>query len=622
MSTSMRTWLASIGLLFSAIVLTSEADPQFLGSRAMLALVVLFSHAWIIAVGERACPNRGGVDIPRFPLGPRLLSVRPGLLSQCLVPVMMLGVVTRNYVVLGVGVAVVLVLTTDVLRQSMIWLLPAVAVVMGLLTMDEFHTLGDLVTSAQHWVAMGVLIGLWALVLSGTLLRTDVAGLKPKGRLVANLASLPGYYLAFFVLTRTSFAGTQPDLLGLMAVLLAGGVLQTMVIGFLARSAEIKVRSEREFPSVNAVSIGIAMMPMLLCVTAMLVGTIVSMGPAAEAISNRSSWVGLMAFCLIIPLVPAVGLVSSALDRVDGRGSRRGRLCSIAGLIFWVVAGPAAMTVLYSPEGPLTMLRGMFPPVGGWQPIVAEVGGSSFLLGETFGGDLMLFGMPAADMCRSVTLMVACCALLTAGYVRHAACGLRGTTWGTVFISLGLQVLGIVLLQPRIGAVAAALVTAATCFVMHLVDKQSGEEVEEGEDVVCAFNNFDDDDELLDEDDEPGVLEPGHAVLPPEVSSESIGLDLDDEELGEPIVEPVSEPVVGVDADRSPGVPVEVAGDTPPGAGVENGADFAIDMLPDDPFFNPPVDSPTHRRSLNPAPNPEPPRIDDQEPDPSQPVQR
>ena len=94
MSTVARTWLAGLALLFSALVLCASADPQGLGPRAMIALVVLFGHAWVVAVGERACPARGGVDIPRFSLGPRLLSVRPGLLSQCMVPVMMLGVVS------------------------------------------------------------------------------------------------------------------------------------------------------------------------------------------------------------------------------------------------------------------------------------------------------------------------------------------------------------------------------------------------------------------------------------------------------------------------------------------------------------------------------------------------
>jgi len=613
MSTSMRTWLASMGLLFSAVVLTSDADPQYLGSRAMLALVVLFSHAWIVAVGERACPNRGGVDIPRFPLGPRLLSVRPGLLTQCLVPVMMLGVVTRNYVVLGIGVAVVLVLTTDVLRQSLLWLLPAVAVIMGLLTMDEFHSLGDLLVSAQHWLGTGVTIGLWALVLSGTLLRTDVAGLKPKGRLVATLASLPGYYLAFFVLTRTGFAGSQPDLLGLVGVLLAGGVLQTMIVGFLAKPADILARGEREFPSVNAVSVGTALMPMLLCVTALLVATIVSMGPTAEALANRSAWVGLMAFCMIIPIVPAVGLVSSALDRVDGRGSRRGRLCSIAGLIFWFVAGPAALTVAYAPDGPVSVLRAVFPPVGGWQPVVAESSGEgAFLFGQFLGGDLLLFGLPAADMCRAVTLMLAGVAVLTAGYVRHAACGLKGTTWGTVFIVLGLQVLGIVLLQPRLGPAAAALMTAAACLVMHLVDVQAGEEVEEGEDGVCAFTNFADEEEL---EDEPVVAsEAGDArVVPSQVilgETESIGLDLADEDEDDD-VEPVIE-----DEPELPGVPAAGVPEAQPTAGAPDPElEFVIDELPDDPFFNPPADSPTHRRSLNPAPQPAPPRTDDQEPE-------
>ena len=51
--------MASLALCFSGLILTANADPQFLGNRTMLALVIVFAHAWILAVTERACPARG-----------------------------------------------------------------------------------------------------------------------------------------------------------------------------------------------------------------------------------------------------------------------------------------------------------------------------------------------------------------------------------------------------------------------------------------------------------------------------------------------------------------------------------------------------------------------------------
>lgn len=596
--------MASLALCFSALVLTADADPQFMGMRAMLALVIVFAHAWVLAVTERACPARGGVDIPRFALGPRLLSIRPGLIAQCLVPVMMLGVVSRSTLVLGLGVAVVFVLTTDVLRQSLIWVIPVTAAVMGLLTMDEFHVLGDLLTSAQRWMGVALTIGVWTLVLAGSLLRTDVAALKPKGQLIAFLAAVPGYLGAFYIMTRTGFAGIQPGLLGVAVVLLAGGVVQSVVVGFLSGSAEIGPRTAAEFSRVKAGSVGMGVMPMLLLVTALMTMMMVTVGARGEALAGRPVWVGLMALCMLIPLVPGAAIVASGLDRVDGRGgSLRNRRIALGVLGAWFFAGPMALSWLYAPGGLLASLAEVFPPVGGWRPIVAESGASSFLMGTALGGDLMLFGVPAADMCRAATVMVATVSLMCAALVRHAACGLKGTTWGTLGIALVLQVAGIIFLQPQIGPGGAAVVTAAVCMLMLLVDARAGEEVEDSEEAVCEFDG------LLDAsvagesvpDDSPvglGVglgiglsVEPPPQIVPDTVPAGVAGVfdedwepdvDVEDAEIPDPFAESFR---------GKKGTPIEpdVAPKVEP---VDDG--FVIDELPDDPFFaHPSAGAPT-----------------------------
>jgi hypothetical protein len=598
MSTVLRTWLASIALCFSALVLTADADPQFLGTRAMLALVIVFSHAWILAVTERACPARGGVDIPRFALGPRLLSIRPGLIAQCLVPVMMLGVVTRSTLVLGLGVAVVFVLTTDALRQSLIWVIPVCAAVMGLLTMDEFHVLSDLMTSAKEWLGVGLTISVWALILGGTLLRTDVAAIKPKGQLIAFLASVPGYLGAFYIMTRTGLAGTQPGILGVAVVLLAGGLVQTVVVGFLAHAADITPRTAAEFPRVQAGSVGMGVLPLLLCVTALLGMALVTVGARGESLAGRQAWVGLMALSMLIPLVPAAALVASGLDRVDGRGgSHRNRRVALGALGAWLVAGPMALSWIYAPNGPISQLSTLFPSIGGWKPIVSASGASSVLGGTALGGDLVLFGLPAADMCRAATLMVGSVALYSAGLVRHAACGLKGTSWGTLGIALGLQLAGIVFLQPRLGPAGAAVVTAAVCLLMLIIDARIGEEVEDSEEAVCEFDG------LLDavvvgesvEDNTPvemGIglsIEPAPQIVPDKVPAPPGVFEVDwvphetieDAEIPDPFEESFR---------GKKGTPIEPDPEVSPTIDAAGG-EFAIDQLPDDPFFASPTDS-------------------------------
>ena len=574
MSTVFRTWLASAALCFSALVLTVDADPQFLAARAMLVMLVVFLHAWVLAVTERACPTRGGVSIPRFALGPRLLSIRPGLISQCLVPVMILGLVMRSTAVLGFGVAAVLVLTTDALRRSLIWVIPATSLVMALLTMNEFHVLGDLLTSARQWVSVGLTAGVWVLIVAGPLLRTDVASIKPKGQLIALVASAPGYLGAFYVMTQTGFAGTQPGLMGVAVVLLAGGVVQSVVLGLFAQVAQIGPRVATEFPRVQARAIGMGVMPMLLCVTALMGLVIVSVGERGDAAAARRVWAALMALCMLIPLVPAAALVASGLDRVEGRGgSRRNRALALGCLAAWFVAGPSVLSWMYAVSGPMAQLNEVFTPVGGLRPIAAGSGATSFVLGTRLGGDLSLFGLPVADICRATTLMVASVALLSTQLLRHAACGLKGSGWGLITTGLALQALGITFLQPHIGPTGAALITAASALLVLLIDARVGEKVEAVEEPVCEFDGFSESPSNAEGvEDEPETIR-------------ELGLSMEFVSGVVPEPKPVAVEGGSDEAWGRAQLP-DPRDDQPAPHAASSGDDFVIDELPDDPFFS------------------------------------
>ena len=124
MSNSLRCWLAGLLLAFSVIVLTAGSDPRDFGARGLLLLAVLFTHVWVIAVAERVGSDRGGVEIKRFPIGPRRVQARPGLGGQFLVPVALLGLATMDWRVAAVVLAVVCVLSIDVLRGLMVYTCP------------------------------------------------------------------------------------------------------------------------------------------------------------------------------------------------------------------------------------------------------------------------------------------------------------------------------------------------------------------------------------------------------------------------------------------------------------------------------------------------------------------
>lgn len=495
MSVTLRCWFAASALGFSSLILCSGSDPRSLGLRAVIAMVAVFTHVWVIAVAERACTDRGGVSLKRFPLGSRLVEGRSDLLPQFLVPVALLGLASHSVEMGLAGLAVVLCLSIHAFRKSMPYVLPVAAVIYGLSTMDEFHTMGDLVVTARGWVTGALALAGWTLVLAGPLLRTDVSGtLLPKARLVAMLASLPGYLLAFFIFTRTPLAGTQQDLMAVGFALLAGGTLQSLLLSLLSKSAEVEDRLQEDFPWVEPRDVGIALMPLTMPLLAVVAFSWVRLPASYAALAIPSAWAGLLVLALIIPAIPAAGLVGAALDRLDRRSRGRAGVVT-AGVAFalWFAFGPVVVEWMYAAGGPLDAMRSSFPTGGPWVARSGE-GGTAALGGMSLGGGVTLYGIPVADLVRGGTLMMLGVSALTARYLRHAEEGLMGVGFGTMTIAWVLQILLCALLMPRLGPTGAALATAATCLVMLAVDVLTGERsVYEDED------EFDDQAELLPE---------------------------------------------------------------------------------------------------------------------------
>jgi hypothetical protein len=478
MSVTLRCWFAGPLLAASALVLCAGSDPRSLASRAVIFMVALFAHVWVIAVAERTCPDRGGLASKRFLLGSRLLEGRSDLLVQFLVPVALLGLASHSFKLAAVGTLIVVVLSIQVFRKALPILLPIGGLIYALVSMDEFHTLGDLLLTAQGWVMGAMAFACWSLVLSGPLLRTDVAGrLLPKARLVALLAGLPCYALAVVLFTWTPLAGTQTDMLALAVALLAGGVVQSLVLSMLSRSAEIEDRAQLDFPWVEPRDVGIALMPLTMPLLAVVAFGWVRLPTAWAALAIPSAWAGLLALALIIPAIPAAGLVGAALDRLDGRSRGRGAVV-FAGALFalWFAFGPLIVQWIYAEGGPMDGLRSTFPTSGTWIARSAD-DGQAALGGTVLGGGLTLYGIAVADLVRGATLMMLGVSALCARYLRHAALGLIGVGFGTMTIAWVLQILLCFLLMSKLGPMGAALGTTATCLVMLAVDVRTGERV-------------------------------------------------------------------------------------------------------------------------------------------------
>ena len=124
MTTTLRTWIAAVALAFSAFVLTLSSQPEELGGRVLAPLLVIFIVAWLVAVGERATIPRGGLRLPRFPLGPRLLQVRPGLGAQYATLLLVLGVVA-GWKVAGWASLITAMITIHAVRKVAWYVVPA-----------------------------------------------------------------------------------------------------------------------------------------------------------------------------------------------------------------------------------------------------------------------------------------------------------------------------------------------------------------------------------------------------------------------------------------------------------------------------------------------------------------
>ncbi len=487
MSTTSRTWIAGCMLALSAIILSLAASPVGLGVRAGLGMFVLFAHVFLVAVGERSCTSRGGLRIKRFPLAPRLIRTDPHLFPQFLVLIVVLWFVARSlglepamvWTVPAVALVAVTVLSVDLLRKIAPFLLPVVALVFALVTMEEFHTLGDLLDTVKTWIDLLLKFILISVVLLGPTLRTDVAPpYKRMGTVGTLVAGVPTYLGAVYIVTQTTLgANLGPfarDMFAIALMLLVGGLLQSLLAGLFGRSGELIERDPDFVPSVNGHRVGQALMPMLVPLIAFLMLFVMPLEGQAAAADPRA-WAGVFAMLMWIPLVPAAALVADALDRVDGperlnadgpqaaaaagRAHRATRPVALALFALWFFLGPYALVWFYAPGG-----------------MAHSIGQALHLSAETVAThpdgsqELLLYGLPAGDLLRAVTVMVFVAAFLSVRYVRYARRGFHSVGWPSLLLLLALQVGTSFWLVPRVGPSGAALAGALAAVVLLVVN--------------------------------------------------------------------------------------------------------------------------------------------------------
>jgi hypothetical protein len=458
MSTTTRTWIAASLLSVSALILTLNSHPVGFGGRAGIGMLILFINAWIIAVGERSIVSHGGLRIKRFPLSPRLLATEPGTYPQMLVMIAFIGVVTNSLQIAGVALVVVSVLYVRFLRMVAPFIIPVGAALTALLTMDEFHTLGDLVGTTKEWGLGLVWAGLAVVTLTGPIVRTDgSAPYKKVGWVVVLLAGIPAYALGLVLMTQTNFflhPNLSPygyDVLAIGLGVLLGGVLQSLIVSSLASQTGLVERDPETVPAVSGHRIGMGLMPLLMPLLAWRLLAWVPMDEASKSLATPAAWAGLMALLLIVPAVPAAALVAQGMDRADGRVDPKwsGRI-ALGLLAGWFVLGPDVLRLLYQPEGIGAALRGLFGLGGTMGPVSTP---------DTM-GSLMLYGVSVTDLCRGVTLMLAASAALSVRYLRVAAAGEKSIGWKPLIMLVALQGGASWWLMPRVGPVGAPLAAA------------------------------------------------------------------------------------------------------------------------------------------------------------------
>jgi hypothetical protein len=473
-STALRCWIAGVALLASGLVLATRSPVGDLAGWGPAALMVVLVNAWAIAVSERAGSPRG-LRTPRFPLGRRLAMVEPGVGGAALVVMGLVALCTRSWEVTAWVALILAILGVGALRRAAWFLVPATAIVHGLLTMDEFHTLGDLLGELN-----GGLAGLaWAvgqaLVVCGPLLRTDVAALGWFGRWVAVLASLPGYVGAAWLAGHVPAVAELPAPVLFLVVLLAGGVAQSMLLGALSWAVSVSDRPAATASPASPYRVGMALLPgflPLLLVAALPLAPWPEGSFAAGVDAAPEVWAAALLVLLLVPAVPAAALVGAALDRVDGRrGTGFAGSVGLGGLLVWLAIGPQLLPRLLEPDGPIARLAVLCGLGGRAATVRAALAAGS--------GDgppaLVLMGLPAGETCRAMTGLVLAVALLAARRVRHARPGGRRLGWTGPALLLALSAGGAWVLAERMGPPGMALGPVAACVLMLAVDLVRGE---------------------------------------------------------------------------------------------------------------------------------------------------
>lgn len=496
---SLRTLIAAVAMAGCALLVASRYRPETIALNAPLLLFVVFVHAWVIAVGERSAMTSGGLRVPRFPLGGRVLhtkrppvapmflfAVSAGFVSGAWGP----GYVAPNLFVLGVALLVATIMSFEALRRWSKVLIPAALAIHALSTMAEFHTLGNLVDTASDWLRTLITGGIVAVIVAGPFIRTDVSGLSSGARVFALIAALPAYVGGFWI--DVSFLGVSLDGISRIGLaLLAGGLAQTLVVGLVLPVFGQSDRAHADVPLVNTTNVGLALLPMLLPLAVWMAMRTLVAGPvggvpewlAAAGMPDvpRDAWVGLYVVLAIVPLALGSVLVASGLDRVDGKGGRTAGFAAMGALAAWFAVGPEALAWLLASDGPLVGFASAVGIGGAGDGLVVDRSGAAAFapLAMLPGADVAILGVPVADVCRAVTLMVGTCATLALRYLGYGRPRVRGMGWHLpVFLTMlfagsawfAAPYLGM------LGPIVAATLVAALMLVVDVVFGQPAPE--------------------------------------------------------------------------------------------------------------------------------------------------
>jgi hypothetical protein len=440
------------------------------------ALLVVLVNAWVVAVGERSGAPRG-LRMPRFPLGRRLMTVEPSLAGLGAVVLALVALCTRSLEVTAWVALLFGVLGIEGLRRAAWYLVPAAALIHGLLTMSEFHTLGDLLRELRGGLAGLAWLLAQAVLVCGPLLRTDVGSLGWFGRSVAMVASLPGYLAAGWLAGQVPAAAALPAPILFLAVLLAGGVVQSLILAVLSFAVAVSDRPAHSASPASPYRVGLALVPIFLPLVLLAAMPLLPWPAAALAAAAEGSpetWTAALIVLLLVPAVPAAALVGAALDGADGRrGARFHGAVALSGLGVWLAIGPQLMPRLLAADGPVARLAELCGLGGAEQTLhalsIANAGEGPV--------HLLLLGLPSDVPCRAMTGLVLAAAWLAARRVRHSRARGRSLGWtgpGVLLAAAAGTAWGATA-HTELGPVGAVLGCAAACALMFAVDLVRGD---------------------------------------------------------------------------------------------------------------------------------------------------